>query len=328
MTASRRVLFVADPPESLDPAADSTYLMIVEALRRELRPYVATLDGLRLDGTRPVARAVPVAPPRPGARLAATGAPESFGLETCRVVVMRKDPPVDDAYLTATWILDLAKAHTRVVNDPAGLRTLNEKLSALSFPDLTPPTFVLRRIDDLRALLRQLGGKMIVKPVFGFAGREILLAREDDPNLGTILEIATADETRWTVAQAYLPEAAEGDKRILLVDGRPIGAVLRVPKDGEIRDNFHAGGTPARADLSERDLEICARVGPFLVRHGQYFAGIDVIGGYLTEINVTSPTGMQEIDRLEDRPPDRTCEALFWDGLLDPVGDRSASCDG
>ncbi|RMG98494.1 MAG: glutathione synthase [Deltaproteobacteria bacterium] len=315
MPARRRVLVVSDPPETFDPRADSTYLMIVEALHRGLEPYVATLDGLRLDGTRAVARAHRVAPKAPGDRLERAPEAELFGLDTCHAVLMRKDPPVDDAYLTATWILDQAKRATRVVNDPNGLRTLNEKLSILSFPDLVPPTYILRRIADLRALLRQLGGRMIVKPVFGFAGREILLAREDDPNLGTILEIATADETRWTVAQAYLPEAAEGDKRILLVDGRPIGAVLRVPKDGEIRDNFHAGGTPARTELTSRDLEICARVGPFLVEHGQYFAGIDVIGGYLTEINVTSPTGMQEIDRLEERPPERRCAALFWDGL-------------
>ncbi len=316
MSAPCRVLFVADPPESFDPRADSTYSMVREAQRRGLEVFVATLDGLRLDGARPVARASLVEPRGPDGRLVAAGEPKLFGLETCRVVVMRKDPPVDDAYLTATWILDQAKHATRVVNDPAGLRALNEKLSILSFPDLIPPTYILRRIDDLRALLRQLGGKMIIKPVFGYAGREVLLAREDDPNLGTILEIATADETRWTVAQAYLPEAAEGDKRILLVDGEPIGAVLRVPKAGEIRDNFHAGGTPAATTLTPRDLAICAKIGPFLSSHGQYFAGIDVIGGYLTEINVTSPTGMQEIDRLESRPPEATCAARFWDGLL------------
>jgi glutathione synthase len=161
---------------------------------------------------------------------------------------------------------------------------------------------------------------MILKPVYGFGGRGILLVREDDPNLGSLLELVTADGTRWTVAQEYLPAASEGDKRILLVDGEPIGAVLRVPKAGELRNNFHAGGSPASTTLSERDGAICSRVGPLMRELGQFFVGIDVIGGRLTEINVTSPTGMQEVNRLDARAEGETMQARFWDALESKLG--------
>ena len=153
-----------------------------------------------------------------------------------------------------------------------------------------------------------------------YGDREILLARQDDPNLGTILEVATDEGRRWTVAQAYVPEATEGDKRILLVDGEPIGAVLRVPTDGELRNNFHAGGTPAAIEVDDRDRAICSALAPFLQARGQFFVGIDVIGGLLTEINVTSPTGMQEINRLGDLAGDATMEALFWAALESKLG--------
>jgi glutathione synthase len=168
--------------------------------------------------------------------------------------------------------------------------------------------------------MAQQGGRAIVKPVFGFGGREILMARDGDPNLGSILELATAEGTRWTVAQEYLPAAVHGDKRILLVDGEPVGAVLRVPAAGELRNNFHAGGSPQLADLDADDRRICDRVGPFLRERGQFFVGIDVIGGRLTEINVTSPTGMQEINRLGGFSGDSTMEARFWGALQRKLG--------
>jgi glutathione synthase len=164
-------------------------------------------------------------------------------------------------------------------------------------------------------MLVELGGRMIVKPLLGHGGAEVLMAIEGDPNLSTVLEIATRDETRWTVAQQFIPEAAQGDKRILLVDGEAVGAVLRVPSRGELRNNFHAGGTPSATELSERDREICSRVGPWLREHGQLFAGIDVLGPYLTEINVTSPTGMQEINRLGGLRDDATMQAKFWNAV-------------
>ena len=200
--------------------------------------------------------------------------------------------------------------------DPdAGLYDVGVPPSILRFGDYVPRTFISRDPAELRGILDELGGQMIVKPVYGFGGREILLARAEDPNLGSLLELATAEGSRWTVAQEYLPAAAEGDKRILLVDGEPIGAVLRVPAKGELRNNFHAGGSPVKSELTERDRAICSAVGPMLREADQFFVGIDVIGGHLTEINVTSPTGMQEINRLQGLEGAATMQARFWDAL-------------
>jgi glutathione synthase len=316
MTHTREVLFILDPPESFDPRADSTYVMITEALRRGHRPFGALLGGLSLWGDEARTRAG-VLELWDDERIH-LGPLEPRSLASFDVVVMRKDPPVDTAYLAATWILDHAK--TLVVNRPTGLRELNEKLAIARFPELTPQTFVTRSTAELHELLERLGGQMIVKPVYGFGGREILMARSGDANLASILELATAEGTRWTVAQEYLPAASEGDKRILLVDGEPVGAVLRVPAKGELRNNFHAGGTPARSGLSDSDRAICSRVGPVLWQLGQFFVGLDVIGGRLTEINVTSPTGMQEINRLEGLQGDETMQARFWTALESKLG--------
>lgn len=314
------VLFILDPPETFSPDADSTFVMITEALRRGHRPFGALLQDLSLHGSHARARVRQLELDETGRMRFAGDARDAVTrpLATFGVVVMRKDPPVDEAFITATWILD--RANTLVVNDPSGLRELNEKLAIAPFEDLSPKTFVSRSTTELREILASLGGRMIVKPVYGFGGREVLLARADDPNLGTLLEIATADETRWTVAQEYLPAASEGDKRILLVDGEPIGAVLRVPASGELRNNFHAGGSPELGGMDDRDRAICSRVGPLVRKLGQFFVGIDVIGGKLTEINVTSPTGMQEINRLESRSQDETTQAQFWQGLESKLG--------
>lgn len=308
------VLFVMDPPHTFDPKADSTYVMITEALRRGFVPYGTGLEGLSLHGAAAVARVAPVGlSAGDGSRLAYQAPPAARPLSEFGAVLMRKDPPVDQGYVTATWILD--RAGTLVLNGPQGLRSLNEKLSILGFSDLVPKTFISRDATELRGILEQLGGQMIVKPVYGFGGREILLARHDDPNLGSLLELATAEGTRWTVAQEYLPQAVEGDKRILLVEGEPIGAVLRVPAKGELRNNFHAGGQPQASPLDDRDRAICSEVAPLLRQTDQFFVGLDVIGGRLTEINVTSPTGMQEINRLQGLHGDGTMQARFWDAL-------------
>lgn len=307
------VLFVLDPLPTLNPRADTSYVMITEALRRGHRPYYVTLEGLSLRGCSAWSFARLLGPAGEGGPMIDLGEPEARPLASFAVVLMRKDPPVDQAFIAATWILD--RAGTLVLNHPRGLRDLNEKLSMLDFPELIPDTRLLRRTADLRETLVELGGHMIVKPLLGYGGREVLMAIDGDPNLSTVLEIATADETRWTVAQRFIPEASEGDKRILLVDGQAVGAVLRVPSRGELRNNFHAGGQPTATELSERDLEICSRLGPWLRERGQLFAGIDVLGPYLTEINVTSPTGMQEINRLGGLRDDATMQAKFWDAV-------------
>ncbi|MEP6866663.1 MAG: glutathione synthase, partial [Deltaproteobacteria bacterium] len=206
--------------------------------------------------------------------------------------------------LHATWILDHARGKTLLVNDPRGLRELNEHLAVLRFPHLTPPTIVTRSIDRLRAFQREQGGTIVVKPVDGYGGLGIFIVREGDPNSSSILESSTAIDqagARWTIAQRYLPEVTQGDKRIVLVDGEPIGAVLRVPAAAEARGNLHVGGTPVKTTIDERDREIIAEIGPFLRSHGQIFVGLDVIGGMLTEINITSPTGIRHIATLEQR---------------------------
>jgi glutathione synthase len=314
--AGCEALFVIDPPETFSPTADSTWVMVTEAQRRGHRTWGALLADLSLHGGMAKAFARPLVVEDTRMRFGPQG--ERCELARFDVVLMRKDPPVNESYVTASWILD--HAGTLVVNNPQGLRELNEKLSIARFSDLTPKTFVSRDPEELREILSTLGGRMIIKPVYGYGGREILLARADDPNLGSLLEIATADGSRWTVAQEYLPQATAGDKRILLVEGGPIGAVLRVPKAGELRNNFHTGGQPARTTLTDDERAICSRVGPLMRELGQFFVGIDVIGGKLTEINVTSPTGMQEVNRLEARSEGETTQASFWDALESRLG--------
>jgi glutathione synthase len=323
MGVSVQALFVLDPLEVLNPLADSTHVMITEALRRGHKPFAAQIEHLALRGGHAWARVVPIRLSADGGdrkRVVRDGEPVWRELASFAVVLMRKDPPVDHDYLAATWVLDHACRDSLVVNAPQGLRDLNEKLSILAFADLIPRTLLTADVQELRDFLDQLDGKMIVKPVDGFGGREVLLVRREDPNLGTILEMATRDRRRQTVAQEYVAAARGGDKRILLLDGEPMGAVLRVPAVGELRNNFHAGGTPQATALDERDRAICSRVGPYLKQRGQFFAGIDVIGGMLTEINVTSPTGMQEINRLVQAEGAQTMQARFWEALESKLG--------
>jgi glutathione synthase len=213
-------------------------------------------------------------------------------------VFQRKDPPVDASYLAATQILTLCR-RARVWNRPETVIWANEKLYALLFQDLMPETRVSRRIPELVDFLAKMGGEMIVKPLDGKGGEGVFHVRHDDRNLFSILETSTGFGARWAIAQRYLPEVRSGDKRILLLEGEPLGAVLRVPAPGETRANLHVGGTPVRTQLDERDRRLIERLRPRLVQDGLFFVGIDVIGGLLTEVNVTSPTGMQEIDALE-----------------------------
>jgi glutathione synthase len=310
-----RALFVLDPLDRLCPREDSTYVMMLEAQRRGYEVHGTMVSDLALEGEVASAHARPVAPISVGDRPSFAGASQQTPLSQFDVVFQRKDPPFDSNYLISTWILERARGQTLLVNDPAGLRELNEKLAILAFSHLTPRTRLLRRREDLHTALDDFGGEMIVKPVFGFGGRAILKVRRDDPNLNALLELATQEHSEWTVAQEFLPEAKTGDKRILLVDGEPVGAVLRVPAKGEGRSNFHVGGTAAATALSPHERTICDEVGPFLAERGQFFVGLDVIGEKLTEVNVTSPTGMQEVNRMGELTGHHTMEARFWDGV-------------
>jgi glutathione synthase len=235
------------------------------------------------------------------------------------VALQRKDPPVDAAYIVSTQLLALCR-RTVVLNRPEGILAANEKLYALHFADLMPETLVTREIARLVDFMAKLGGEMIVKPLTGRGGEGIFHVRHDDRNLFSILEQSTDFGKRWCMAQRYLEAIRQGDKRILLLDGEPLGAVLRVPSERDIRANFHVGGRPAPATLDEGDRRIVERVAPYLRRDGLFFVGIDVIGGLLTEINVTSPTGVQEINALDGV----RLEARILDGIEALADERVA----
>ena len=220
-------------------------------------------------------------------------------LSALDVILMRKDPPFDMEYVYTTYLLERAEgAGVQVVNKPRSLRDANEKLFTAWFPQCTPPTLVTRSTERIRGFLAE-HGDIIIKPLGGMGGESVFRLRRGDPNTNVALETLTADETRFAMAQRFIPEIVQGDKRILLVDGEPVPyALARIPAEGETRGNLAAGGTGVGVPLSERDRWICAQVGPVLREKGLLFVGLDVIGDYLTEINVTSPTCIRELDRL------------------------------
>jgi glutathione synthase len=297
------MLFIVDPLDRLALAGDSSYALMLEAATRGWDVWTAQIEHLGLIGDDAVCDATPTivksaAHPAEAFQL---GAASHHRLAAFDVVLMRKDPPVDVAYLHATWILDHARGKTLLVNDPRGLRELNEHLAVLNFPELTPPTIVTRSAARLREFQAAQGGAIVVKPVDGYGGLGIFVVRDGDPNASSIIETSTGAGTRWTLAQRYLPAAVDGDKRILLADGELVGAVLRVPAEAEARGNLHVGGRAVKATIDARDREIIAAVTPFLREHGQIFVGLDVIGGMLTELNITSPTGVRHASQLDGK---------------------------
>jgi glutathione synthase len=294
-----RMAFIMDPIERILVDRDTTFVLMLEAQARGHEIHYLRAGDLFVDDARPHVRC---------RRVEVRRAPQHYTLLEERVTpldwfavaFMRKDPPFDLDYYFATHLLGLVDPQrTLVVNDPHGLREANEKLYALNFPALVPPTLVTRDLERLKAFLETLGGEMIVKPLDGCGGAGVFHLHRGDRNLNSILEAATANGTRLLMAQRYLPEAREGDKRIIVLDGEPLGAVLRVPREDEVRGNIHVGATCVRAAVGARDREICAALAPRLRRDGLYVVGLDVIGEWLTEINVTSPTGVQEIDALD-----------------------------
>lgn len=215
------------------------------------------------------------------------------------LIFMRKDPPVDRAFLQATYLLDLAGVP--VWNSPSGLREASEKFFALRFPGVFPPTLVSQERGTLEKFMDEMGGEMVLKPVDGYAGKGVFIVKADDPNRAAILETSTGEGRYPVLVQKYLPEIKDGDKRIILLDGKPLGAMARFPKGGEFRANMAAGGTTARYKLRPRDHELIEAIRPGLEEWGLHFVGLDVIGDYITEVNVTSPTGIQEISGYEGR---------------------------
>ena len=292
------VAVVMDPIGSIRIAKDTTFAMLLEAQRRGHHLHYVVPGGLGVAGGRAVARSAPLAVRDDPASWYSLGEASSGPLASMDVVLMRRDPPVDPDYLHDSIVLSLAQAEgVLVLNDPAGLRDLNEKLAALLFPDCCPPTLVSRDFAALRAFIVE-HGECVLKPLDGMGGRSIFRVRAGEANVNVILETLTAGGRHLAMAQRYLPEIREGDKRILLVDGEPVPYCLaRIPQGEEFRGNLAAGGRGEGRPLSERDRWIAARVGPELKRRGMLFVGLDVIGDWLTEVNVTSPTCVRELDK-------------------------------
>lgn len=292
-----QVLVVMDPIAKVDVDKDTTFGFLLAAQDRKHTVWYCQQSDLYIgrDG-RGAVRARPIAVRHQATDFFTLGEAEDRALDQFDTVWMRKDPPVDRAYLHATYVLDLTDA--LVLNRPSGIRDANEKFYALNFPEHTPETLVTRDAARIKTWLAERTAPLIVKPVDGHGGYGIFMLTPGDRNVGSILEVLTEDGARWVMAQDYLPAAREGDKRIVLVDGEPLGAILRVPKGDDHRGNIHVGGTVVPTTLTAADRAICAAVGPRLRQDGLSFVGIDVIGDKLTEVNVTSPTGIREIEAL------------------------------
>jgi glutathione synthase len=310
--AHRSFVFVMDPIEAIDIRADTTFVLMLEAQSRGHRVFYADPADLGVSEGRAVARARAASLRREVGNHVELGPERVLVLDDdADVVLQRKDPPVDVAYATATQILGLCR-RALVLNRPDGILAANEKLYACAFPELMAETLVTREVPRLVDFMAKLGGEMILKPLHGRGGEGIFHLRNDDRNLFSILEQSTDFGRRRVMAQRYLAEVRqEGDKRILLLDGEALGALRRIPRPHETRSNLHVGGRPERAHLDEADRRIVEILAPALRRDGLFFVGIDVIGGYLTEVNVTSPTGVQEINALEDT----RLEARILDGI-------------
>ena len=308
---SLRVAIQMDPMETVDINADTTFAMAEAAQSRGMSLWVYEPKHLScLDG-RLTARARPVTVQR------VAGTPAIFGEEVkldlhddVDVVLMRQDPPFDMAYITAAHLLELLKGTTLVLNDPEWVRSSPEKLFPLLFPGLLPETLITRDVKEIEAF-RERHGDMILKPLYGNGGAGVFKLTSSDSNFASLMEIFLERSREPVIAQAFLPDVSKGDKRVILIDGEPVGAINRVPKKGEARSNLHVGGTAEPVDLTETDKAICARIGPELKKRGLVLVGIDVIGDKLTEINVTSPTGVQEMKRFTGVD----AAQLFWDAV-------------
>ncbi len=296
-----RLAVVMDPIGSIRIAKDSTFAMLLAAQARGWELHYLEQPDLYLARNRAHGRLRPLQVRDDPAGWYTLGAPVERPLAEMDVILMRKDPPFDMDYVYSTYLLELAEAEgVLVVNRPQSLRDANEKLFTAWFPQCTPPTLVSARPDLLRGFLAE-HGDIILKPLDSMGGASIFRVREGDPNLGVILETLTHHGRRLTMAQRFLPEIRDGDKRILLVDGEPVPwALARLPAPGETRGNLAAGGRGEGVPLSERDRWICEQVAPTLREKGLLFVGLDVIGDWLTEINVTSPTCIRELDALYD----------------------------
>jgi glutathione synthase len=307
---SLAVAIQMDPIERIDIDADSTFVLALEAQRRGHGLFHYLPTDLSYDHGRVKALARPLEVRRERGRHFTLGAPEMLDLRTLDIVLLRQDPPFDLNYVANTHLLERVHGDTLVVNDPASVRNAPEKLFVTQFAELMPPTMITYRRDEIQAFRAEYKD-IILKPIYGNGGAGVFHIGPDDDNLNSLLDLLAVTVREPLMVQRYVPEIKRGDKRIVLIDGVPAGAVNRLPPPGDARANLHVGGTAERSRLTKRDHEICEALGPVLRAKGLVFVGIDVIGGWLTEINVTSPTGLQEIDRFDGT----ALEAQIWDAI-------------
>jgi glutathione synthase len=293
-----RLLFVMDPPSAIKVDSDTSFALMLEAESQGHRvDHCLPSDLFLVAGVlhAHVRRAHLSRDPIDPIALAQG---EDINLEEIDAVLVRTDPPFDTNYLWTTLLLERLRGKTLVINDPRGLREANEKLYACHFPQLMPETLVSAHRERIKSFVKQVGGRAVIKPIDGAGGEGVMALTQGDPNLRAIIDAVTHNGQRVAMVQRFLPEYERGDKRILVLDGEPIGALLRVPKADDIASNLRMGGTAHPAELDGDDLRILEQVAPRLKHDGLYFVGLDVIAGYLTEVNVTSPTGIQQISRL------------------------------
>lgn len=310
-----RVAIQMDPIESINIEGDSTFVMGLSAEARGHTLWHYHPRQLSLRDGKAFARARPMSLRRKHGDHFTLGEEEALDLSALDVILMRQDPPFDMAYITATHILETVHPSTLVVNDPVHVRNAPEKLFVTHFPDLMPPTIITSDRQEILAF-REHHKDIIVKPLFGNGGAGVFHIKPGDENLNALLELFTQLYREPIQVQRYVPEVRQGDKRIILIDGEPVGAINRVPATGEARSNMHVGGKAEKASLTPRDRQICEAIGPTLRARGMIFVGIDVIGNYLTEINVTSPTGLQEVNRFDKV----VLEDLIWDAIEKRLG--------
>jgi glutathione synthase len=306
-----------DPIEKINIHGDSTFALLLEAQKRQHSIFYYTPEQLFMRDGRALTGGHELRVADANGAHFELGPKQTLALEELDVIHLRQDPPFDMAYVTTTHILDHIHPKTLVVNDPVSVRNAPEKLFVTEFPGIMPPTLVTRSFERLKDFRAEFGD-IIVKPLYGNGGAAVFRLRPEDTNAGSLVELFQTVFREPFVVQRYLPEVRQGDKRIILVDGKPVAAINRVPAPDETRSNMHAGGRPEAAVLTAREHEICDAIGPELKRRGLIFVGIDVIGDYLTEINVTSPTGIREVKRFGG--PD--IAALIWDVVEERVSSR------
>ena len=306
-----KVAFQMDPMDSIDITGDSSFALALEAQERGHKIFHYEPKNLSLLQLKPVAKLRSLTVRNITSNHFSLGQQKVADLKTdIDVILMRQDPPFDMSYITATHILEHVHPHTLVINDPANVRNTPEKLFVTHFEDVMPPTLITSDEEEIFNFRKEFKD-IIVKPLFGNGGAGVFHIKPDDENLSSLIELHKTFYREPLMIQEYVPAVRQGDKRIILIDGAPVGAVNRVPAQGEARSNMHVGGKPMRCELTNRDREICEIIGPSLKEKGLLFVGIDVIGNYLTEINVTSPTGVQELSRFEDT----NIASLIWDAI-------------